>query len=388
MIIVIGLTGSFGSGCSYISKNFLEPKGYNKISLSDILKKEYEKEKKEKPPKKREKLQEYGNYIRKEKGLDYLVQKAVEIIKTDKSHNKWVIDSIKNPNEIKTLKKTFNEFYLFGIFAEQNTRWERVKEGSYDGDKGQFDRDDERDKDDDLKHGQNVQGCFYKADIIINNDEHIQTIRNQTFDDLQKVVEKYLNLIEDKSSEFVPNENETLMAMAYANSLRSRCCKRKVGAIIMDLEGNVFSSGFNDVPSDLDSCQKIYTMCYRYYIKNKFKDTIYELEDEEEEAERIWKKFNKTFKNLDLCRAMHAEESAILNVAKFGSSTALIGSKLYTTTYPCNLCANKIATVGIKYIVYSEPYPVEEAKVILNGYDVKEEPFEGVTFNGYFRFMR
>ena len=60
---------------------------------------------------------------------------------------------------------------------------------------------------------------------------------------------------------------------------------------------------------------------------------------------------------------------------------------LYTTTYPCNLCANKIAQVGIKKIVYYEPYPQKEAKDVLNNHDVKQIPFEGVTSNGYFRFM-
>jgi len=384
--IVIGLTGSFGSGCSYIRDNILLQNDYEKISLSDILREIHEEEKGEKAPEDRRYLQDYGNLVRKERGLDYLAQKAIEKIKSEKSKTKWVIDSIKNPNEIALFKTVYTEFYLFGIFADKDTRWERVKDHPYyGGNKGKFEKDDDKDKDEDLNYGQNVQGCFYKTDVIINNEDEIHAIGNQTFNDLNEVVENYLNLIENKSSEFIPTENEALMAMAYANSLRSRCCKRKVGAVIMDVGGNVFSSGFNDVPSDLDSCEKIYTGCYRYHIKGKFKDAIKELDNDEEE---LWKKFNKTFKNLDLCTAMHAEESAILNVAKFGSSTALMGSKLYTTTYPCNLCANKIATAGIKYIVYSEPYPQDKAKEILQKYKVEEESFEGVTFNGYFRFMR
>ena len=50
-------------------------------------------------------------------------------------------------------------------------------------------------------------------------------------------------------------------------------------------------------------------------------------------------------------------------------------------------CANKIAQVGIKHIVYFEPYPMEEAKKILEDKGVEQEPFEGVTYNGYFRLM-
>lgn len=35
--IVIGMTGPFGSDCSYITKEILEKCGYEYISLSDIL---------------------------------------------------------------------------------------------------------------------------------------------------------------------------------------------------------------------------------------------------------------------------------------------------------------------------------------------------------------
>lgn len=74
-------------------------------------------------------------------------------------------------------------------------------------------------------------------------------------------------------------------------------------------------------------------------------------------------------------------------MARVGASAALPASTLFTTTYPCNLCANKIAQVGIKHIVYFEPYPMEEAKKILEDKGVEQEPFEGVTYNGYFRLM-
>lgn len=90
---------------------------------------------------------------------------------------------------------------------------------------------------------------------------------------------------------------------------------------------------------------------------------------------------------LDYCRALHAEETAIVNMARLGGSKNLNNATLYTTTYPCNLCANKIAQVGIRQLVYFEPYPQKEAKLILEAHKVKQIPFEGVTFNGYFRFM-
>ena len=61
---------------------------------------------------------------------------------------------------------------------------------------------------------------------------------------------------------------------------------------------------------------------------------------------------------------------------------------MYVTTYPCNLCANKIVQAGIKKVVYFEPYPVEEAKKIFKEANVISEPFEGVTFRAFFKFFK
>jgi deoxycytidylate deaminase len=51
------------------------------------------------------------------------------------------------------------------------------------------------------------------------------------------------------------------------------------------------------------------------------------------------------------------------------------------------MCSNKIVEVGIKEVVYFEPYPQDEAKKILKNGKVKMIPFEGATHRGYFRFM-
>jgi len=95
--------------------------------------------------------------------------------------------------------------------------------------------------------------------------------------------------------------------------------------------------------------------------------------------------FRKEFKILDYCRALHAEENAIVNLARNGRSVPLEECTLYTTTYPCRMCSNKIVNVGIRQIVYVEPYPDEAAKSILKNADVKTQFFRGVTFKAYSR---
>ncbi len=377
--IIVGMTGPFGSGCTYIASNILAKLGYEYISLSDILREEIGD-----TSLPRTNMQDKGNEIRKNNGANFLAKKAIEKIKKSKK-KKFVVDSIRNTHEIDLLKQTFTKFFLFAIWADKNTRWERIKD-KYGNNNELFETDDRRDKDEKDESGQQITLCYQMADIIVLNKKIIHAENSDDFRGLQKIIERYIDIIE-KKIKYIPSEMETLMSMAYANSMRSSCSQRKVGAIIIDNYGNVFSSGYNEVPQSELPCQNIYGECYRKHLRSELNDKIYELVKNEEVAKGISDIVNKNSKMLDYCRALHAEENAIVNMARLSVSVDLSESTLYTTTYPCNLCANKIAQVGIKKIVYYEPYPQEEAKNTLNKHNVIQKPFEGVTFNAYFKFM-
>ncbi|MBQ6548042.1 MAG: cytidine deaminase, partial [Candidatus Methanomethylophilaceae archaeon] len=56
----------------------------------------------------------------------------------------------------------------------------------------------------------------------------------------------------------------------------------------------------------------------------------------------------------ELCRGVHAEQNAIVQAAYFGMSVK--DSTIYTTTYPCSMCAKILINAGIKEVVYSEGY--------------------------------
>lgn len=380
---VIGLVGPFGSGCSYVANKIVENHGYVYLSLSDVLREEYKKENPKKRKIERKDLQNFGDKIREENGADYLAKVICDRIGQDKTQN-YVVDSIRNPEEINCLRKSFAEFFLVGVFAEPELRWGRVK-GKYDEDRRNFDEDDKRDSNGGVEYGQRVTDSFRMADIILLNNENIVEGNKNEEIFLAKLKQK-IYLIEGKES-FVPTYIETNMAIAYAASMRSSCLKRKVGAVIVDITGDVFSSGYNEVPAANNTCKCEYGMCYRDKLKKDYKENLKTVIKREKEREASYTLFKQNFKILDYCRALHAEENAILNVARVGASAALPTSTLFTTTYPCNLCANKIAQVGIKHIVYFEPYPMKEAKKILEDKGVEQEPFEGVTYNGYFRLM-
>jgi dCMP deaminase len=59
----------------------------------------------------------------------------------------------------------------------------------------------------------------------------------------------------------------------------------------------------------------------------------------------------------ELCRAIHAEQNAIIQAAVHG--VAIEGATLYCTHRPCILCAKMLINCGVKEIHFLEGYPDE-----------------------------
>ena len=56
----------------------------------------------------------------------------------------------------------------------------------------------------------------------------------------------------------------------------------------------------------------------------------------------------------ELCRAVHAEQNAIIQAAMHGIS--IEGATLYCTHQPCILCARMMINPRVKKIVYPQSY--------------------------------
>jgi deoxycytidylate deaminase/dephospho-CoA kinase len=392
---VIGLTGSFGSGCTYVAENVLGKVGYERVSLSALLRREYESSGAGSPndvP--REELQAYGDTLRKEFGSDYLAtlaHKEIKRIRPSDQVTRVVVDSIRNPAEIHFLRGKYpSGFFLFGVYASSEQRWERVRKNvQYHGDRRKFDDDDQRDSGrSSEKWGQRVEDCFVEADVVFSNDIKITTVGNEPFQAFSGKVKGYLELVESPLSRRQPTPRESLMAAAYTISQRSSCMQRKVGAVIVDDEGNIVSSGFNEVPRESRPCVHEYGECRRKVIWQEVSEHLQERFPDLDSNRRneVAEFLRGELRILGSCRSLHAEENAIVNLAKNGRSMPLERCTLYTTTYPCRLCANKIVNLGLGHVVYLEPYPDPEAKVVLSaGNKVKDEFFEGITFKAYAR---
>ena len=129
-----------------------------------------------------------------------------------------------------------------------------------------------------------------------------------------------------------PTLDEYFMEIAKVVAKRSTCLRNNVGAVIVR-DKRILSTGYNGAPRDMEHCLEI--GCIRDQ-QNIASGTRHEL-----------------------CRAVHAEQNAIIQSALHGVSVE--GATLYCTHQPCILCAKMIINSKIKRVVYSNNYPDDEA---------------------------
>lgn len=79
--------------------------------------------------------------------------------------------------------------------------------------------------------------------------------------------------------------------------------------------------------------------------------------------------FFKPGERQDLVSTIHAEQKIISQAAKKGVS--LEGTSLYTTTFPCPICAKLIACSGIENLYFSEGGSNFDAKRVLDSFGIK-----------------
>lgn len=387
--VVFGLTGAFGSGCSFLADYFFKDEfHFKKYSLSESLKSEFYK-KFNRNSENRNELQDFGDKIRLENKYA-LAQKVFEQIENGEGLSQdqpVIIDSIRNPSEIKFFRNNYSNFILIGVYSDYDIRWKRVKE-VYHNKKDEFDRDEIRDQGIyEPDNGQKISDCFFEADLIIINNKFINyNSPNTEYNEMLLELRNYIKAFKDPTSSH-PTIKESLMAIAYTTGRRSTCRKRRVGAVIADKYNNILSTGYNNVPNGLNDCSGQYGDCYRTLYRKNMLQKIKSIEMTHgiDQTKSIAREVIKNFKVLEICRSLHAEENAILNLVSNSNLQDYSDCKLYTTTYPCNLCANKIVQIGIKKVIFFQPYPVEDAKRIFDEAKVKTEPFEGITFRAFFR---
>ena len=135
-----------------------------------------------------------------------------------------------------------------------------------------------------------------------------------------------------------PSWDEYFMEIAEIVKTRSTCMRRQIGAVIVK-DNRIITTGYNGAPSGCRHCTEIGT-CYRQ-------------EHNIPSGERH-----------EMCRALHAEQNAIIQAARIGNTTD--GATIYLTNQPCVICAKMCINAGIRRIVYKDSYPDELAVKMLN----------------------
>ncbi|MDO4197341.1 MAG: cytidine/deoxycytidylate deaminase family protein [Prevotellaceae bacterium] len=135
-----------------------------------------------------------------------------------------------------------------------------------------------------------------------------------------------------------PGWDSYFMEMAELVAKRSTCLRRNVGAVIVQ-DRRIVATGYNGAPVGLAHCDELEGGCLRQKLGIP------------------------SGQRHEICRALHAEQNAIIQAATSGQSVE--GATIYITHQPCVICAKMIINAGIKKIIVKEGYPDELSTQLL-----------------------
>lgn len=135
-----------------------------------------------------------------------------------------------------------------------------------------------------------------------------------------------------------PGWDAYFMEMAEVTAKRSTCLRRQVGAVIVQ-DRHIVATGYNGAPRGIEHCGERPDGCLRQKLGVP------------------------SGEKHELCRALHAEQNAIIQAATLGQS--IEGATIYVTHQPCAICAKMIINAGIRRIVVKQGYPDELSVEIL-----------------------
>ena len=127
-----------------------------------------------------------------------------------------------------------------------------------------------------------------------------------------------------------PTKDEYFMEIANVVAKRSTCLRIHVGAVIVK-NGRILSTGYNGAPHGFEHCLDIGCIREKEHIAHGTRH--------------------------EMCRAVHAEQNAIIQAAIHGVS--IEGATVYCTHQPCILCTKMIINGQINRVVFQNGYPDE-----------------------------
>ncbi|MEM7730475.1 MAG: deaminase [Pseudomonadota bacterium] len=302
----------------------------------------------------------------------------------------FLVHSIKRPEEVETLRALYGDrVFLISVFERKIKRVENlvnkmtrtaisVQEAKYKKIAEEIIRVDREEEGD--PYGQRVEKVYPQADVFLRSG-----------DGMRDEARRFIRLL--FGAPFItPSLMESLMFQAEAVSRRSADLSRQIGAVIANDAGQVLATGYNEVPHPQGGVN------WKQPDKADYDDRDYkvgrdsaaftklELVAEALAALRDAGWLAKEYASLDnddlakkalfeggkpldkkgvtnileFGRIVHAEMAALTEASM--REISVKGSILYTTTFPCHMCARHIIAAGISRVVFIEPYPKSRAK--------------------------
>jgi deoxycytidylate deaminase len=297
----------------------------------------------------------------------------------------YLLRGLKHPSEVQALRDIYDRgLILVGVYSSHQARLDyltrRISESRHD-----FQIDLYRSKAEYLIHrdqeesgnrfGQNVRDTFHRADIFVDVNQPASVRAS-----LARFVELLFGY-----SVHTPTRDEYGMFHAQAAALRSADMGRQVGAAIATDDGAIVAVGTNEVPKaggglywELDEPdRRDFVLGYDSNDRRKrnlMADLLERLktegwlsaEKQEVSVEQLLElalaegkptslRKAEIMNVLEFGRTVHAEMAALIDAARRGVSVN--GGTLYSTTFPCHICARHIVAAGIRRVVYIEPFP-------------------------------
>ena len=336
----------------------------------------------------------------------------------------YLLNQFKHPKEIHTLRKVYGTgFILIAAYSSREIRlnalarkisedhFRQRSDGYCRSEAQKLISRDQSEEDD--KFGQNVRETFPLGDVFIDVEK-----KELTRLALARFVEAYFGY-----PFHTPTRDEFGIYVARAVSLRSADLSRQVGAAVLSQTGEVLSIGCNEVPrsgggqyweNDADDLRD-YKLGYdpSAKIRNQMlAEVLFRLNAKKwlvekkfgGNTDKLLAKAQPVMRGVQLMdvlefgRIVHGEMAAISDAARLGIS--LKDGTLYSTTFPCHICARHIVASGISRVVYIEPYPKSMAAELYpdsievegdkknSGNFVKFEPFIGIAPKRYAELFR
>jgi deoxycytidylate deaminase len=350
-------------------------------------------------------IQDHRVVINGERGIS----EQEEAEKTPAKEVVYLIDSLKHPHELETLRRLYGPaFVAIGLYAPPKKRegYLLARARGQDALVKELIARDDRDR---KELGQRVSDAFYICDFIVDATKSDTRIAKEL---------KRLFRLVFGDPHTTPTRDELGLYLARAAQVRSGSLARQIGAAILRDDGSVVSVGTNEVAKPITGGQ------YWAEDDKKFggRDRVYRLRDSSDEfraemvsdaldllakshalndkyskmpsTERLNELYfnddaplrkSKIKDNIDYIRAVHAEGAAIIDAARFGVPTR--HTTMYATTFPCHECARHIVAAGIKKVVYLAPYPKSGVAQLYKD-SIQVDPDERVKRKVLFRTFR